>query len=172
MGLLSSKTPAPIVTTTPLPAADPIFENPADERCCNPRCSHFISEKHTPKAVIYCGFTFCEEACVPPSLREKDRLQKQQDKAFREQAQNDAVRLAKENRILHLRQQIAECKHFLETVPNSAIATAQLAEFEAALAAELTPGNTDPHLVIKPDPNQIVENHGKGFTSHVTGDRW
>ncbi|HXC62184.1 MAG TPA: hypothetical protein VNV63_05880 [Nitrospiria bacterium] len=167
MNIFSRKTSAPSVAEVPV-QVDP-FNDPDDERCSNPRCSHFISAKHTPNAVVYCGRTFCEESCVPPSLRERDRIEKQQDRAFREKTQADAIALAKANRILTLRQQIAECKHFLEVAPGSAIATAQLREFEIALAAELEIGNTDPHHVIVPDRNQIVEHHGRGFTS-FTGD--
>jgi hypothetical protein len=161
------QTPAPTPEVVAQPA-DP-FNDPANERCSNPRCPKFISEKHTPKAVVYCGKTFCEESCVPPSVRTDHYTRLSEEKASRENSAQAAIELAKANRITRLRNQIANVNAFLESFPDSGVAIAQLTEFETALAEELEVPDMSPHLVIKPPKHQhVLHSGGRGYTSHTS----
>jgi hypothetical protein len=145
MNIFSRKTVTPLVEA---PQGDP-FNDPADERCANVRCPKFINEQHTPRAVVYCGLTFCEESCVPPSLRLKQAAEIQQERANREKAQRDAIELAKANRIITLRNQIAFCEEHQSALEAAGVDyDSHVKQFTDALAAELDPGNTSPNLVI------------------------
>jgi hypothetical protein len=167
--------------TTPTLPEPPKIEivNPqsVDEQC--ETCHRYITAAHTPEAQDVGGehgipkHTYCSPACVPPSLLKLVMTKRQEVGAQREVAARDAIELAKANRIITLRNQIAYCEEHKSALEAAGVDyDSHVKQFTDALAAELEVPDMSPHLVIKSDPNQIVENHGKGFTSFITGDRW